>query len=411
MNEVICVKWLRHALAWIVLLLMALLAPGLPGWLPPAPEDMVAETYGQWAGVLRLWVDTGWQPGSGSMQGWLNKAISRFERRNQGVYVQVQPVAASVLRDFASGEINPPDMILFAPGMITSADNLLALDAREGLLPALRDVGERDGRLYAAPVAMGGYAWAINTRLLSGAPVGEISLPAPTKKRETTYLIQAPRDGEYVSWSGALLYLLLHSPESELEPAPHALAGEGIDLGLTAPAPEPTPEAEAPAPVRQLVLSIPQALGKDFRQVSSAVSDFRGGRAAAIPVSQLEIKQLSQLSEQGRVPEWAAVPSLAAFTDQLAMLAIVDVPRTNQQARQALCLKLLDLLLSDESQKALSSIWALRVTEGEALYQAQQPMAVLERSYQGAIACPNAFDNTFRQRLQERFASQLAAPN
>ena len=157
-----------------------------------------------------------------------------------------------------------------------------------------------------------------------------------------------------------------------------------------------------------LVLSIPKTLPDDFRKQPSVMSDFLSGRVAAIPVTATEITRLMRLADAGRAPDHQVLPGEASFTDQLAMCAIVDWPREDAEARKILSKQLIDQLLSDEAQAKLSSIQALRVTQGSSLYSGSSPMAALEQGYLSrAFSCPNAFDPAFRQQAAQILETAL----
>ncbi len=396
-------KWVLRGLAWLVLGALVALAPTLKAQLPSSSEGIAAQTYEGWSGVLRVWVPESYSPGGASMIPWLNKCFARFERAHPGVYVQAQPMSERFITQFADGELNPPDLLMFAPGMLRDTTHLLAIPGNENLLESLRNTGERRGATYALPIAMGGYAWAVNTQLLSSAPLGQLQIPQP-KKGGPVYLMQAPKDSALVSWSGALLSLCLRTPDQEQPETTRPPVGEGIDLGLTL---EEAPLDEAaPAPM-PLELSFPQTRPKDFRQVASAMPEFVAGQAAAIPVTPKEIQRLMQRSDLGRGPEYQIISGLQAFTDQLLLCAVVDWPREDIPARQALCQELLNLVLDEKAQSALGIARALRVTAGAPLYTGQQPLAALERGYQRAIQCPNAFDAEFRARMSQLLDRKL----
>jgi hypothetical protein len=377
-------------LAWAALISLIGAWPFLTAYLP-ATNEHVAEQLGcGWSGVLRLWVcDEMWPPGGGSFVPWLNACIDRFERRHQGVYVQVIRVPLASIQSFASGETNPPDMMLLAPGMLESPDHLLAL-LPEAALPAnLIDAGQG----YAAAVALGGYGWALNENLLKEAPVDWASLsdgPKPKKSQRAFSWMDAPADGAFQCFSGAFLSLMADREISEESQQP-VKAGEGLDLSLTGE-PEPT---EAPRTVRRVQSTLPKALPKDFRTRSFILSDFASGRTAAALVSQREMQRLNALSGAGRAPGWTLEP--APYTDQVAFMAVADLPRQDLRARQALSVQLVDFLLSDESQKALTKVLAFRAAPGEALYASRVGFATLERALSGGtIHVPDAFDQGFR---------------
>lgn len=378
-------------MAWAALVALILTWPVLTASLPATNEHVAERLGGGWSGVIRLWVcDEMWPPGSGSFVPWLNTCIDRFERRHPGVYVQVSSVPLSVLQRFAGGEVNPPDMMLLAPGMLPGADNLLTLPP-DGRLPAsLQDAGQG----HATVVALGGYGWALNKTYLTEAPVDWAALgegaKAKRKNQRAFFWMDAQADGVFVSFSKAFLSLMADREVSEEARQP-VKAGEGLNLGLTGE-PEPT---EAPRTTRLVRATLPKALPKDFRTRESVLGDFASGRTAAVLLSQRELQRLSALSGAGRAPDWTLEP--APYTDQVAFLSVVDVPRQDLAERQALSVQLIDHLLSDESQKALVKAFAFRAAPGEALYASRTGFAALERWLNaGAIQVPDAFDTNFR---------------
>jgi len=202
------------------------------------------------------------------------------------------------------------------------------------------------------------------------------------------FLTDAPRDGAFLSWSAALVALSVRAqnPPDVIPPK----AGEGVDLGLVdAPTPAPTAEARS---TELMSAGLPEDLPETFRQIESVYSAFTGGRAAAIPVTQREIQRLHTLSETGRAPDWTVETSAAAWTDQLALVAVVDWPREELAERQALCLQFLDSLLTEEAQQALEGVKAFPVIDTPPLYPARQGMAQIERALvSDALKTPPAF--------------------
>ena len=147
---------MRRAISILcTLLLIALLALfcSIRAQLPGDTSALVQEKYDAWSGVLRLWIFEGW---NANATGWINRAAASFETMHAGVYMQARKVDAQALRAFSSGDINPPDMILFPPGLLDSSDGLRDL----GALPALRDGLAACADGYAVPVLMGAYACA-----------------------------------------------------------------------------------------------------------------------------------------------------------------------------------------------------------------------------------------------------------
>ena len=354
-------------LAWAMLIALIAAWPVLLAHLPVTSEGVAARVNDEWSGVLRLWVcDEMWQPGGGSFVPWLNACIDRFERRHPGVYVQVSSVTLPVIRGFASGEINPPDMLLFAPGMLQSGEALLPLSLNAELPLFLSEAGGD----RAAAVALGGYGWALNKAFLLETPTDWAALGDPAKAVKTTRKNQrafswmdAPTDLPFASYSKAFLSLMADRAVSEEAQEP-VKAGEGLDLGLLGtPDPTPTPR---PRSEKRIQATLPAKLPSDFRKRESVLSSFASGRTAAALVSQRDINRLEALSGAGRAPDWTLSP--APFTDQVAFVAVIDLPRQDLAARQALCVGFIEHLLSDESQKALYKVRAFRAMPGEAMY-------------------------------------------
>ena len=390
-NGGVRVRKLAFVLIWAALIALMAAWPWLSVYLPATNEHVAERLDGGWSGVLRLWVcDEMWPSGNGSFVSWLNSCIDRFQKRHPGVYVQVSSVPLSILEGFASGAANPPDMLLLAPGMLPSSEHLLSVSPGPALPAFLREAGQN----HAAAVAMGAYGWALNTKYLADAPVDWAALdegPKTAKKDPRAFFwMDAPADGPFASYSNAFLSLMADREVSEETRQP-IKAGEGLNLGLTG---EPAPTA-SPRTTRLTRATLPKSLPQDFRTRSWILGDFASGRTAAALVSQREIQRLAALSGAGRAPEWTLEP--APYTDQIAFLAVVDLPRSDLMERQSLSVALLNHLLSEESQKALAKIHVFRVVPGEALYASRGGFGALERALSGgAVQVPAAFDRCFR---------------
>ncbi len=397
-------KRLARAVAWGMLLALAALGPFIAAALPVRNDQLSHKSYESWTGVLRLWKCEGWSCGAGSLTGWLNSCIATFEKRNPGVYVQVTDVSEETLRSFCDGTLNPPDLILFAPGMLEDASHLKELSGSLPLRPSLRQLGMENGTRRAVPIALGGYALAVNTLLLDTTPEDWREQPAPTPgprtpsnlKKATFSLLNAPRDGNYTSWSAAMLALFSGSvAQGEQAQTP---VGDGLDVGLATT--EPT---VSPAPTQMLSdlkhNSLPLALNSEFRQSESVYSAFTAGKLAAMPVTQREIRRLQLLADSGKGPDWRVETMGLPFTDQAALLAVVDWPRDDGPQRQALSEKLISFLLADERQAKLTMARAFPVTECSALYAGDSGLTALERALSSDnLTLPPAFGNAWRVR-------------
>ncbi|HIU33360.1 MAG TPA: extracellular solute-binding protein [Candidatus Pullichristensenella excrementigallinarum] len=380
-----CISILCLLIMVALCFLMARISQELPG----DPTALVAEKYAGWSGVLRLWIYEGWSCGAGSLSGWLNQCIASFEKAHPGVYVQPKYVDAQAIRQLAESGIYPPDMVLFPTGLLEGWKSLQALGEISGLRPELSNAGQG----YAAPVAMGAYAWVYNRDLLDKLPADWSEIDVP---------IGSPEDGDFASYSGALLALCsdLSSPEAqEME-----LALPGLDLGL--PTGEPTAAPTAlPSPADGLPCRLPEG----FSASQSAYTDFVNGDLAAIPVTQRELQRLSTLSESGKGPHWAvSIPGEWTFVDQILYLGIVARDPEAPDGRQEICEQFLAFLLTEDCQKNLASSGAFPTISLEGIYAQHSAYASLEAALaQKKLIVPAAFGNAWREDariLLERFA-------
>lgn len=342
-------KKLRVIACLAVLALLLPVLTRLRGELPMDAQPLIEKKYGGWAGVLRLWVCEDWQTASG----WLNRCIASYEKSHPGVYVQPEYVDAGILRSLGKDGL-APDMVLFPPGRMESGDNLAVLEGdyplREGLA-----VSDR-----AVPVLMGGYVWACNVALLE-------DLPRDWQSAEGSPALP-PDDGGHL-WSAALLGLC-SGRYSDETPSEAAEPGEALELGLsdtplqTTPSPAPS---EGPLRCR---------LPVGFEANADAWQDFLNGDAAAIPVTQREVRQLQAMSDQGRGVDWVLRASGSAFTDQILYIGVtagVDAER------RALCTAFISHLLGDDCQSQLHRAGAFPVTDADPGYPAADPLRIMDR--------------------------------
>ena len=380
-------KRARSALCALCLALLVPLLIRAARVLPMDNRPLVAEKYAGWSGVLRLWVCEGWPSGAGSLSVWLNRCIARFEKRHPGVYVQPQAVDAGAIAAFSDSGILPPDMLLFPPGVLASPEGLAALDAPDALRGALAGCGAWGNALYAAPVAMGGYAWAWNRAMIDGIP---------NDWRACDAVPVAPPSEPCRHWGAALLSLcaVRAADATDTGEAPD-VALPGVDLGLAVaqtPAPSPTPAADDAVP--------PCRLPEGFALDGDAWQRFVNGEAAAMPVTQREVRRLAALSDQGRGPDWRLSSTGEPFTDQVLCLGVTA--REGADDRQALCRAFLAWLLSDECQGALSGAGAFSTTDALSGYAADDPLAQMEAALRRpGLAVPNCFDTQWSKAADQ----------
>lgn len=391
-------KRMMRAAAWLILIVMIALAPFLAASIQAERPDYVREQYTSWTGVLRLWKCEGWQAGNGSLTGWLNACIEKFEKRNPGVYVQMTDVSAETMAEFMSAGANPPDLILYAPGMLDAPYHLVQMEAEMPLRKTLNAFGTWQGARYAVPVALGGYVMAVNSELLpeTAGNWRELSVIEKKDRNQQIPVLNAPADGAYTSWSAALISMFAGSCEQSGTDAP-APVGDGIDLGLMPGKAEPTERPDENHP-EAIPNALPIQLPGDFRKTVSVYQRFASGEIAAMPVTQREIRRLQLLADTGKAPDWRAESIGLLFTDQAALVSAVAYEREDGKERQSLCMDLIHLMLTAEMQSKLTASRAFPVIDLPPLYGNQAGMREIEMALSGDdLLTPPAFGDEWRE--------------
>ena len=361
---------MRKARAIVCLMILILTIPTayhLRRQLPPDTMPMIEKKYGGWAGVLRLWVCDDPSPGSDSLAAWLNRCISAYDKRHPGVYIQPEYVDSTALT--ADG-LMPPDLALFPPGAIDD-DRLIPLDIRPALRPGLL----WDDR--AVPVLMGCTVWAYNTARLDDIP---------RSWRDAGVSPAAAPD------QAAPLLALCSSRYSE-NTASEAPRGE-IELGLFE---DNSENAPTPAPSEGgLSCRLPQG----FRFTDDAWRQFINGEAAATPVTPREIRMLSNLSAQGKGPDWRlALTGQAMFTDRLLYIGAFD---QDSDEKLTLCREFAAHLLTDACQQALHRVGAFAVTGASSGYPVGDALGRVEQMMSGLpVIAPAPFDDDWQTDADE----------
>ena len=374
----------------VCLIVLLSLIPGLL-WardrLPPDTHALIGKKYAGWSGVLRLWIC---QDGAPSVGGWLNACIANYEKQHPGVYVQPEFVEAADIAAIGESGILPPDMVLFPPGMLETPARLLPLTPQSGLRAPLRHTGDWAGTTYAVPVALDGYIWALNTRLMP-------SLPDTWRGSEALLAVSEDR-------GAALLGLCAGSYIDDGESAPPI--DPGLSLGLPeSAAPQSTPEPGAPR--------LPCALPEGFQFNPDPWRAFINGEACATIVTASELRRLQALSAQGKGPDWKPAAAGAAFTDRVLSLGLVD---KGTAETQALCAAFLDHLLSDACQGTLNRANAFSVTDSWSGYEGGDPLLTMEGALRGGdLLTPDVFGGAWRidasEIVREFVAGALESPD
>ena len=369
--------------------------------------NYVQEHFKAWTGVLRLWKCEGWQSGNGKLTGWLNACIEQFEKRHPGVYVQLTDVSEEAIADFMNVGVNPPDLILYAPGMLAAPYSLMQMENEMPIRGSMQALGLWQEARYAVPIALGGYAMAVNSQLLPEAPENWSALApiekANAKAKKAVHLLNAPRDSAFTCWSAALISMFAgsYAPDGAAQEAP---VGDGIDLGL------PVREAQTTAPPvvsdeERRYNALPGELPEDFGRNESVYSQFVNGEIAAMPITQREARRLSLLSEAGKAPDWRAEAMGMPFTDQIALVSVVACGSEDESERQAFCMELIQLMLTAEMQSKLTISRVFPVIELPPLYTYQAGMKEIEQALsEEHLLTPPAFGDEWREyaaRLRE----------
>ena len=210
-----------------------------------------------------------------------------------------------------------------------------------------------------APVMLGGYMWAYNSALLD-------SIPKSWRDAEVSPAILP--DEEWRHWSVALLALCSGKYREGAATEGSRISDE-LELGLEGDAigPEPTAVPED-GPLRCL-------LPAGFAADEGAWRDFINGDAAAMPVTQREVRRLQALSDQGKGVDWRLAASGSGFTDQALYISVV---RQAEGEKVELCRAFARSLLSEESQGELHRIGAFSATGASAGYMGNDPLAAME---------------------------------
>ena len=290
----------------------------------PLPKnDVLKEKSSEFSGVLRLWISEENSPASKSLYAWLNQESAQFEKKHDGVYVQITPVSKETLSSFSYAAELPPDMIIFSPGMLESTDSLVAIEP----VSFLREEFQNYASGFCVPVAMGVSLWAVRKGI-------DPPLSAKTLLFEKRFARSA-------------LYALKGDLPLQKSPG----ARYGVDLGLE------TYEED------DIFIGNTESIapGADSRICENAHVSFIKGEGDAVFLSH---KALSSLVNASAAPEFEIAATGEMYTDLLSLFALTD---TKTGEGREMCEKFLHHLLSKDAQKRLESTGAFSVT-GAQLY-------------------------------------------
>lgn len=286
---------------------------------PFPKDDVLKEKTSEFSGVLRLWISEENSPSGQGLLAWLTKESARFEKKHDGVYVQITPVSKETLASFSYAAKLPPDMVVFSPGTLSDAQGLVQTKKSS----ALREEFQNYADDLCTPIAIGASFWAV-------------------RKGDSSSL-----SGKTLLFEKACAQAALYALKNDLSGQKSLGARYGVDLGL------PIYEKEEKAKPSENGEITP---GGGSNISDNACSSFIKGEGDALFLSQ---KELPSLINASAAPEFEIAMTGDIYIDQIAFFAVTDT-RVGE-AREA-CEKFLQHLLSEDAQKRLESARVFSVT-------------------------------------------------
>lgn len=347
---------MKRMLIFLLVCALGLSAAWAMKTLPADESGLVREKYAGWTGVLRVWVLADWEIGDGSIESWLNFCANGFEKSRSGVRVSVKAVDERAMREMRESGVNPPDIVIFPPGIFSTDEYFRDIDVKSELRRGLWDGGR------AVPIAVSVCAWAWSAARLTALPgdMAAVKCACPAKNLGAT-----------VCLSSGL------RPE---EGAGRSIGG--VDLGLAAESePQKTPEA-----------GVKCTLGEGFSVDDRAINMLKSGE---IDAAVADMHALASLAEDGFA---ISLTGSAAYADSAAFAAILD--KDSPSAPE--CARFVDYILAD-GQTSVSRAGALGAAEGAWAWQ-NTYLSPLEISAAGMeFIAPAPFSDA------ERFTANVAA--
>lgn len=325
----------------LILIIVGILAAIPCARMLPVPhKNTYSSAKNRYSGVLRLWICEKSFVGSKALSSWLIGESTNFEKKNDGIYIQITPVSEETLSRMSLFPAIPPDMIVVTPDVHPDFDDLIEIDAPDALRSDLHGYSDT-----LVPVALGAGAWAVKADGFEGTLSG--------KK------LMFPKDADPVSALNALC--------CDISPASPSGSGYGIDLSL------PVPDEKPRTPVSGNNAEIVPAPGSAASE--HAVNFFLNGECDALFVA---AKELRLLKNADNAPEYEIIPVKNAYACNAALFGIVRGEGARQQEKQAVCEMFLQHLLSVSAQQRLKSTGAYSAVEGVCLYASDRNLAPVE---------------------------------
>ena len=148
--------FLRALLSVILILTVIILPQKLYSRLNE--DELLNEMYRRreayYYGVINLWQVDSFEGGTGSRTNWLKSIVGGFEKKHNGVYVNVESVTPEIAQSLISSGQKKPDIISFGVGTGISEKDLTPVKAD---LTALHKSLQEVTFLSAVPWCMGAY--------------------------------------------------------------------------------------------------------------------------------------------------------------------------------------------------------------------------------------------------------------
>lgn len=331
-------------------------AYGLSSRLPIPKKTSGKNEKSPFSGVLRLWICEKTPVGGKNLSAWLNSESAKFEKKNDGIYIQITPVSEETMANFACKTEYPPDIIVVTPRVLADDTYLLPLRnlaARTSHLPSSSSA--------LCPIALGASVWAVNTEKVTDG----------TLSGKTLYISKS------VSALSASAALFEEASKNQTAPSVRF----GIDLSL--PVPEEENIGSEETVIREIIP------GSGSMRTGNALSSFIKGKCDAVLIC---MSELSTLLNASAAPDFELKFSGVRYTEDAAFFAVTDTDKTSDPVKQAVCVKFLDHLLSGDAQSRLAAVNAFPVSDCASLYSGRKGFYETEMYLsEGKILLPEPF--------------------
>ncbi len=180
--------WCFRILAFLLFVACLLLTPAALEALPVEPLDYLQGEGPAWEGILTLGVVQAFD--QGGLNSWLNAQARLFEKEREGTLLSISQMNVSEYRSLKAARALP-DALILSGGVETDPEGTLLpiSGGQAGLREALLRAGQRGGKQYGLPLALGAYGllgdreWLDGEQLFPETPVEELCTALREKKR------------------------------------------------------------------------------------------------------------------------------------------------------------------------------------------------------------------------------------